>query len=57
MAILKDDLWKTIAEKKDVLCNDCIEKRLERKITNEDLKEGVPCNYWFAEEQKLDYKY
>jgi hypothetical protein len=48
MFILKDRLWLSIAEEKDILCLDCAEKRLGRKVTMRDLaKCGI------TEEMKL----
>lgn len=38
--MLHDNLWLSIANKRDVLCVNCIEKRLGRKLTLDDLR---PC--------------
>ena len=48
--MLKDELWEEICNndyisKTDVLCLSCAEKILGRKITSEDLKTDVGCNY------------
>lgn len=41
MFILKEELWKQIAtNKREMLCLDCVESRLGRKVTFADLK---PC--------------
>lgn len=37
MIILKDDIWLSIANKEDILCDLCIEKRLKRNIEISDL--------------------
>lgn len=52
--IIKDEIWKEIVDKfesrifedpKDnLLCINCIEKFLGRKITSDDLKPGIPLN-------------
>lgn len=53
MVMLKDELWLSICDDvEDVLCNDCIEKRLGRKINIDDLKLSygdtyIPCNLIF----------
>lgn len=39
MIILPDALWLSIAKKEELLCVECIEKRLGRKITLEDFPE------------------
>ncbi len=38
MFVLKNDLWLSIAEKQDILCFDCAERRMNRKITFDDLQ-------------------
>jgi len=53
MVMLKNELWLSITNKEDLLCNDCIIDRLGRKITVEDFKEGdinghIPCNMNYA---------
>lgn len=63
MVMIKDDLWKKIADKhEDAYCDCCIEKRLGRKIAEEDFEPVthdyfgfgiIPCNAWWLEEQKL----
>lgn len=40
--VLRDELWKTVARKKTVLCLACTEGRLGRRVTLYDLKEGLP---------------
>lgn len=40
MVILKDEVWDSIALEKDVLCFGCMQSRLLRPITFDDLK---PC--------------
>ena len=52
MIILKEEVWLSIAKKKDVLCNCCIEKKLERPVSVSDLWiskdfEHSPFNQWF----------
>lgn len=44
MVILKESLWLSIAEKKDIICDSCIEDLLGKKLEIEDLKENIPCN-------------
>lgn len=39
MVMLKNELWLSIAQRRDILCVDCIEKRLGRQLTFDDLKE------------------
>ncbi len=41
MFVLLDSVWLSIADKKDLLCLRCTEKRLGRKVTLYDLK---PCS-------------
>jgi hypothetical protein len=53
MAMLKEELWLSIANKEDVLCDSCIEKRLGRKLKKEDLKPDVLCNIWYMQEHPL----
>jgi len=65
MVMIKEDLWLAIAEKKEILCPECIEQRLGRKIMSKDLKyssqnimfsEGkIPVNMLFAESRNLIY--
>jgi hypothetical protein len=38
MVILKEEVWLSIADKHDFLCPVCIEVRLKRKLTWNDLK-------------------
>lgn len=46
MFILKDHIWNSVAKRKDVLCFDCTQKRLNRNIVLEDLKEcGITDEY------------
>ena len=37
MLILKEDVWLSIANKEDVLCDNCMAKRLVRDILVDDL--------------------
>lgn len=37
MIIIKEELWLSIADKKDVLCDHCIEQRLKRRLKISDL--------------------
>ena len=53
MVMLKEELWLSIADKKDVLCDKCIEKRLGRKLNKKDLMPGVMCNEWYMQEHPL----
>lgn len=41
MIVLKNEIWLSIAEKKEILCYTCIEKRLNRKLTIDDLKPDI----------------
>lgn len=38
--MIKEEVWLSIANKKEILCIDCIEKKLNRRLTFSDLK---PC--------------
>lgn len=57
MVMLKDDLWLSIAEKEDILCDKCIVKRLGRKIVVSDFKLGfaghIPCNIIYAYDNNI----
>lgn len=44
MVIIHDKLWLKVANKKDHLCDKCIEKRLGRKLTSDDLKMSNEAN-------------
>jgi uncharacterized protein YbaR (Trm112 family) len=46
MVMLRDDLWQKICDNfSDTICVNCIEKRLNRTIENEDYKNvKTPCN-------------
>lgn len=66
MVMIHDELWRSIApiDEEFILCDECIEKRLERKITSEDLKyvnkssmfEGrILVNMLYAEKHNLNY--
>lgn len=49
MVMLKDNIWLSIANMPDILCDTCIEKRLGRNIEKSDLKPSsyggeIPCN-------------
>jgi len=57
MVIIKDDLWFSIAEEKDILCDKCISVRLKREIKLSDLWlncEGITSiiNEWFINKLK-----
>lgn len=63
MVMIKDELWKQICDKtEDAYCDCCMEKRLGRKITEQDFKGSssgrniIPCNWWWLEEQKIKNK-
>lgn len=43
IVMLKNDIWLSIAEKKEILCYNCIEKRLNRKLQISDLKPDSMC--------------
>ena len=63
MVMLKDDLWLKIANKEDILCTNCIEEKLGRKIEVGDFKAGtnsgldfkIPVNMIYAEKNGLKY--
>lgn len=66
MVMLWDSLWLSIAQKKEILCPECIEGRLCRKISSDDLKYApthirifdsgkIPVNMLFAEANNLIY--
>jgi len=50
MVMLKEDLWLSIANKKEILCFSCIEKRLARLLVPDDLKD---CS--LTEEMKIGH--
>lgn len=43
--MLHDALWLSIASQKDFLCFDCVEVRLGREMTLDDMKLEPPVNY------------
>lgn len=49
MVMLKDSLWNKVSKgrPKICLCDTCIEKRLGRKLEEEDLKPKVVVNHWY----------
>lgn len=54
MVILKDHIWKKIAEKHEFLCAGCIEERLGRKLTMQDMKPcGITDDLLWARELRL----
>jgi hypothetical protein len=61
MVMLKDHIWLSIANQKDILCCDCIEKRLNRNIVIDDFKLGycsnnkIPVNILYAQLNGLRY--
>jgi len=67
MVILVEQLWLSIANKKDILCDTCIEVELGRKIRSDDLKYGdaeyesifhrkrLPVNEIYAQNNGLKY--
>ncbi len=45
MVMLKDNLWLSIANKEDALCDNCIEAKIGRPIVENDFKTpDIPCN-------------
>ena len=63
MVMVNDDLWDNICDsKEDIICDKCIEKRLNRTIQIKDLKPHktnelnmIPCNlYWLEYNNKLN---
>lgn len=55
MVMIKDDLWLSISENcKDLLCVNCMESKLGRRITERDFKSpGIPCNeFWLWKNNK-----
>lgn len=50
MVMLKNELWLSIANKSDVLCDICITKRLKRPIRKSDLMPDALCNKWYMDE-------
>lgn len=66
MVMLRDELWLSIAKKEDILCDECIEDLLGRKIISSDLKYSsdktwlglggkIPGNMFYAEFKNLSY--
>jgi len=65
MVMLNDELWKEVSdEHEDSYCDDCIEKRMGRKIEFEDLKPNsgmdftgigmILCNAYWANDNRPD---
>jgi hypothetical protein len=48
IVMIKDELWLSIANKEDFLCDICMEKALGKPISKSDFKSpGIPCNeFW-----------
>lgn len=47
MVVLGDGLWRSLYPENGVACKDCIEKRLGRPLTKQDLDMKARCNeYW-----------
>ena len=46
MYMVNNDIWNTHGEKKNTLCHDCLEKRLGRKLTKNDISQysDTPAN-------------
>lgn len=62
MVMLNDELWLTLADKKDILCKDCIEFKLCRHISSRDLKYNnhfssgrIPVNILFSQNYNICY--
>jgi hypothetical protein len=60
MVMLRDQLWLSIANKKDILCDSCIEAILGRRLTGDDLKltkesKPIPVNEMYSEKYGLNY--
>lgn len=50
MVMLKDSLWLTYFNLRDIYCPECIEDRIGRDLCLLDLKESnPPCNLFFIE--------
>lgn len=45
--VLKDSLWKELYPENGVVCSDCLEQKLGRVITEDDLKPNVAVNVMF----------
>lgn len=60
MVMLKDELWLSIANKPDILCDACIVKKLKRPLTMDDFKlddgDMIPCNIVWIENNKDNKK-
>ena len=61
MVMIKDKLWFKYFKQSDVFCDSCIEEKIGRKITNDDLKlcedgSEIPANMFWKEEH-LNKKY
>ena len=57
MVILNDYLWSKICDNhKDLICDECIEKRMNREIKLTDLQlsygDHIPCNIWWLKNKK-----
>lgn len=55
MVMLREDLWLSIANKKDILCDKCIEEKLGRRINARDFKIGTNPNLNFKIQVNLLY--
>jgi len=61
MVMLKDHLWSTVCDNhEDIICNNCIEVRLKRKIIINDLKltddnKHILCNILFMDSNKINF--
>lgn len=51
MVMLHNPLWNKVSKGRPqiCLCDTCIETRLGRKLTVEDLISGVPVNNWYIQ--------
>lgn len=54
MVMLTNSLWRKVSNGniKLILCDQCIEKRLQRSLSIGDLKQGVPCNIDYIQHLK-----
>ena len=54
--MLKDEIWQEVCKSDyvsiySVLCKDCTEKALGRKLVREDYQDNIPCNEFLFEEE------
>ena len=49
--MVKDELWESVADQRELLCLSCFEERINREVSASDLRRmpdgsEAPCNGW-----------